>query len=194
MTPNPHRKTRSGRRSLSQRLNRLFRRLSGLSMVLLLCTAQGAAAQEAKEQNVNMYEGPVEADDLARKLFPPKMRSIVAVQPEPEVVGFPIQFAFDSADLLPDSKPYLDEVGKMMKLERLSEAQLLIEGHTDAHGPDSYNAQLSMRRARSVARYLVETHKVEPKRLVTQGKGESSPLPGKAPNDRENRRVQFGAR
>lgn len=192
-------RTRPQRRKLSRRLGRLLRRLSGFSMVLLLSVAPSAAQQPAPEganpdANVKMYEGPVEADDLARKLFPPKMRSIVAVQPEPEVVGLPIQFAFDSAELLPESKPFLDEVGKMMQLERLAEAQLLIEGHTDGHGPADYNAQLSMRRANAVAKYLVTKHSVQPKRLVTQGKGESDPLPGTRATDRQNRRVQFGAR
>ncbi len=181
-------RTRPQRRKLS----RLLHRLSGFSMMLMLCVAPATAQQAGPDHaNVKMYEDPVEADDLARKIFPPK---IVAVEPEPEVVGLPIQFAFDSDELLPDSKPYLDEVGKMMQLEQLAEAQLLIEGHTDGHGPPEYNAQLSMRRANAVANYLVTKHSVQPERLITQGKGESDPLPGTTPNDRQNRRVQFGAK
>jgi outer membrane protein OmpA-like peptidoglycan-associated protein len=67
---------------------------------------------------------------------------------------------------------------------------LLIEGHTDALGPDRYNFELSERRAIAVARYLVVHHGIAPERLQVAGKGKSEPLLSD-PYDPRNRRVQF---
>ena len=165
--------------------------IAALGLALALGTPAAAAADEP---NVKLYEQQLSADELAQKLFPPKMRSIVAIdQPEPEVVGFPIQFEFNSAALTPEAKPYLDEVGKMLKLEHLTSERLVIEGHTDAVGSDAYNQRLSLQRAKSVARYLNQTHGIGAERLEIRGLGESQPLPEVAPTDGRNRRVQFGA-
>ena len=46
--------------------------------------------------------------------------------------------------------------------------------HTDRHGSDAYNIDLSARRARSVIDYLIE-HGIAPERLQSQGYGESRP-------------------
>ncbi len=169
--------------------------VAGLILGLLLGLPLGAAAQDTlPTAPVRMYDEPLSADELAQKLFPPKLRSIVPVeeQPKPEVIGYAIQFGFDSAELLPAAKPYLDELGKMMNLERLSSASLVVEGHTDAIGSEDYNLDLSLRRAQAVAGYLAKAHRIDPNRLVTQGRGESRPLPDRAPTDGQNRRVQFG--
>ncbi len=53
-----------------------------------------------------------------------------------------------------------------------SEAVFLIEGHTDAVGPEDDNLSLSDRRAQSVAEILTETFDVPPENLLTQGYGE----------------------
>ncbi len=68
---------------------------------------------------------------------------------------------------------------------------LLIVGHTDSDGPDTYNLNLSERRARSAADYLA-TQGVARTRLRTAGRGEAEPL---ATNDtdagrQQNRRVE----
>jgi peptidoglycan-associated lipoprotein len=67
-----------------------------------------------------------------------------------------------------------------------------VQGHTDERGDDEYNLDLSNRRAAAVVQYLTD-HKVDAKRLVSQGYGESQP------KDRHhteaawaiNRRVEF---
>ena len=136
-----------------------------------------------------------------------KMRSIsfgkpaaVAAVAEPQetlqnnsdnAVGLPIKFAYNSSEILPESKPFLDEIGKMLSLDEFSQESLVIEGHTDARGSDKYNRFLSERRADSVKSYLVGKFQIPSDRLFAMGKGESSPLAGKNPNDGVNRRVQF---
>lgn len=109
----------------------------------------------------------------------------------PEGFGFLINFAFDSADVLPDSRPYLDKVGEMMRLPEVADKSIVIEGHTDASGSAAYNKRLSELRALAIKQYLVEQHEISPKRLIVVGKGEADLLPGRSPSDGVNRRVQF---
>jgi OmpA-OmpF porin, OOP family len=100
-----------------------------------------------------------------------------------------VQFAFDSADLLPNARPQLDALAEGIRLLPPT-ASVRIEGHTDAAGSDAYNDHLSRRRAESVKRYLV-AHGIDPSRLRAVGLGEQATLPGRDPQAPENRRVQF---
>ncbi|MQA78728.1 MAG: OmpA family protein [Streptosporangiales bacterium] len=65
-----------------------------------------------------------------------------------------------------------------------------IVGHTDATGTDSYNQDLSERRARSVSGYLEKQVSVSP-RYSSTGKGETDPVADNETADgrRKNRRV-----
>jgi OOP family OmpA-OmpF porin len=67
---------------------------------------------------------------------------------------------------------------------------LLIKGHTDASGSDSYNQVLSEHRAAAVQDYLVRSYRIDPARVVAQGRGEAEPLT-ENPYDGKNRRVEF---
>lgn len=109
----------------------------------------------------------------------------------PKTIGLPIKFASNSSNIMDESLPFLNEVGKMMTMEKHNRQKLLIEGHTDALGSDDYNFILSYKRAKSVRDYLVENFNVSPSRLKVNGKGESEPLNGTTPEDAVNRRVQF---
>lgn len=107
--------------------------------------------------------------------------------------GFNIRFAFDSTEVLPESMPYLDQVGAMLQSEQARGQGVAILGHTDATGTDDYNANLSQRRAVAVAQYLVNRYGVTPERLQVAGLGERRPLTGTDPHDAVNRRVEFHA-
>ena len=76
-------------------------------------------------------------------------------------------------------------------LDQYPNTDLLIVGHTDSQGPDSYNWDLSERRARSAAEYLA-SQGVARSRLRTAGRGETEPI---SSNDtdagqQQNRRVE----
>jgi len=105
-------------------------------------------------------------------------------------LSLPVQFAFDSADILPAAKAQLDALAQGIRLLPALKT-VVIEGHTDAVGSDLYNEQLSQRRAYAVKRYLVAQHGIDPARLRAIGLGKFEPLPGKDPLAAENRRVQF---
>lgn len=77
-------------------------------------------------------------------------------------------------------------------LNQQPERALVIEGHTDSVGSDSYNQVLSQNRADSVKAFLL-SQGVESNRITTVGKGESTPV---ASNDsasgrQMNRRVEI---
>ncbi|MGD2152657.1 MAG: OmpA family protein [Gemmatimonadales bacterium] len=106
-----------------------------------------------------------------------------------------IYFRTNSAELLAASRRVLDEVGQAL-LDR-PEAQIEIQGHTDASGSAGYNLQLSERRARSVFEYLTATYPgLERGRFTVRGYGESRPIASNETPDgmAMNRRVEFVVR
>jgi OmpA-OmpF porin, OOP family len=102
--------------------------------------------------------------------------------------GFRINFAFNSAVIPSDAYEYLDTVG--MVLHEEPDIAIVVEGHTDATGAESYNQTLSERRAKAVETYLVQKHQITLARIHAVGKGEVEPLTTN-PFDHMNRRVQF---
>jgi outer membrane protein OmpA-like peptidoglycan-associated protein len=101
-----------------------------------------------------------------------------------------IAFAFDSDRLLPEAHVTLDSMAEGIKLIDPTRPVHIV-GHTDAIGSDTYNLNLSQRRAQSVLRYLVEKHGIAPARLHGQGRGEAELLTPTAPANAKNRRVGF---
>ncbi|HMV70405.1 MAG TPA: OmpA family protein, partial [Myxococcota bacterium] len=103
-----------------------------------------------------------------------------------------VYFDLDKDTIKKVSFPVLDAVVKVM-LEYPQITKVEIQGHTDARASDSYNLDLSSRRAASVRRYLIQ-HGIAEGRLVSKGYGETVPVIPDAKTEDEhaqNRRVQF---
>lgn len=83
----------------------------------------------------------------------------------------PILFESGSADLSPAARAVADGLGKALASPNLQAFRFRIEGHTDAVGTADYNRDLSLRRAGSVTRYLIDMGKIDPARLETAGYG-----------------------
>lgn len=83
-----------------------------------------------------------------------------------------IFYDYDKATLRPESTEALDEIVTLLN----DNPNITIEmaSHTDRHGPEDYNIDLSERRAKSVIDYLVE-HGIAPDRLQHHGYGKSRP-------------------
>lgn len=89
----------------------------------------------------------------------------------PVVVRSDGLFSFDRSDLRAELVVKLDGVVDMLngaKYDRIS-----VVGYTDPIGKAAYNQKLSERRAEAVKKYLVNKG-IDPARVVTSGKGESS--------------------
>jgi OOP family OmpA-OmpF porin len=107
--------------------------------------------------------------------------------------GFLIQFGYDSTEILPESRPYLDSVGAMLRLPEARGRKVVVVGHTDARGSEQYNQALSERRAAAVRSYLSREFDVSPSQIEIKGEGEHDPLSDSDPYDAQNRRVEFRA-
>lgn len=108
----------------------------------------------------------------------------------PSALSLPVQFEFDSASISAAAREQLDALAEGIKLLP-AQRRVVIEGHTDATGPDDYNLRLSQRRASAVRQYLTQVHGIAPQRLRPSGRGEQQPVPELAPDAPEQRRVQF---
>ena len=98
-------------------------------------------------------------------------------------------YDFDSDVVRPEARTNLRELAA--SLDKYPNTDLLIVGHTDQLGTQTYNQGLSERRARSAASYLI-AQGVSGTRIVTRGLGETEPV---ASNQTEagrqaNRRVE----
>lgn len=99
-------------------------------------------------------------------------------------------FAVDSAQLKPGS---YDEIARVAKvLVQYPQTNILIAGYTDSTGSETYNQQLSERRAEVVKNALMGQG-VNPGRLTTIGYGESRPVAENATEAGRqlNRRVEI---
>lgn len=95
-----------------------------------------------------------------------------------------LMFDFDSYTLTNSTKSNLAELANT--LNKYSDTDILIEGHTDNKGTNDYNMSLSKRRSEAVANFL-SSKNVKSGRITTKGYGEEQPLTA---NDNENRRVE----
>ena len=104
---------------------------------------------------------------------------------------YSIYFSFNSDAILEESEPTLEEIAELMRKHQ--DWRLSLNGHTDKIASDSYNLDLSRRRANATMRELVERYGIAAHRLTAAGSGESSPidtnetLEGRA----RNRRVEL---
>ena len=101
-----------------------------------------------------------------------------------------VMFAYDSAKINPGFLPTLGKVADLMN--RAPRTRARVVGHTDNVGSDSYNLDLSLRRAESVAAFLT-AQGVNNRRLSTDGRGKDEPIASNAtPEGRQmNRRVDI---
>ncbi|NOT35421.1 MAG: OmpA family protein [Candidatus Eisenbacteria bacterium] len=99
-----------------------------------------------------------------------------------------LMFDFDSDVINGAARSNLDALAA--SLGKYDNSSLLIAGHTDDVGKDSYNRGLSERRARSASRYL-QSRGVD-REISTIGLGETEPVESNASEDgrQRNRRVE----
>jgi len=118
-------------------------------------------------------------------------RSLVRVRSREIIIRRQVNFATNSADILPDSTPLLSEIADVI-MRHPELVAIEIEGHTDDRGGRAHNQQLSQRRAEAVRDWLVRAG-VTANRLEARGYGQDNPrVPNiTASNRARNRRVQF---
>lgn len=155
-----------------------------------------AQAQYNASDIVEHFNAPVSSVDVKDASCPPgtpciskkKTRAVCigtdsACAAEEEVAkaaqpvgGFDLLITFElGSDRLSDqAMSNLREFAKALSSPALEGAVFNVDGHTDASGSDSFNEQLSARRAKAVVAYLTELG-VPQERLEAKGYGESKP-------------------
>jgi OOP family OmpA-OmpF porin len=121
---------------------------------------------------------------------PTKKTLAAVVAPAPAVaaqraqklnVAADVAFGFDSYQLTAKGRAELDRlVATINEKSGSGAASIVVVGHTDRLGSDSYNRQLSERRARAVKEYLAPIANAES--ITAQGLGRSDPVTGTACN------------
>jgi peptidoglycan-associated lipoprotein len=107
-----------------------------------------------------------------------------------------IYYNYAKSDIRPDAAKELDKLVQL--LVDNPEIKIELSSHTDSVDTDSYNIQLSQRRAESAVNYIVQRG-IAPDRLVARGYGESRPIARNTNPDgtdnpdgrQKNRRTEF---
>jgi outer membrane protein OmpA-like peptidoglycan-associated protein len=109
-----------------------------------------------------------------------------------EVLTMNIYYEFDKSDIKHASELELDKFISFMKIN--PNVKIEISAHTDEKGTDAYNMNLSRERARNVMNYLLEEGRIDKKRIVSKGYGESMLIVKNAQTEEEhqmNRRTEI---
>ncbi len=157
---------------------------------------QGVALTPQQEQtlkqadsklNNDLQENPLSQNELT-SLFSGNKRDFSL---EPPALNYRISFDFDQDQ--PNAGGRKDIINAATAMLAPEVKSIDVIGHTDKQGDDTYNQQLSLRRAQAVVSLLVSQHPTLAKKLSASGKGEQALLyPGDSEDDHQlNRRVEF---
>lgn len=137
------------------------------------------ALQAQQEQTVSRVEG----------LFSKTEAEVVRAENRLIIRLVGLNFTFGSADLEAQHEAILAKL--ITAISEFPETPITIEGHTDSYGADASNMTLSVKRAESVAAYLLERVAIAPNQLSSVGYGETKPIANnETPDGRsKNRRI-----
>ncbi|MBI5882966.1 MAG: OmpA family protein [Elusimicrobia bacterium] len=175
-------------------------RIADLTAQLGAAAEEKGALERAKEEEVARVKGSFEqlaaglkAEIAAGEIQLTQLKGKLTVNMVDRIL-------FDSGESMvkPDGRKVLNNIAKVLK--GVADKDIRIEGHTDnvpiggeLKNRFATNWELSTARATAVARYLQDSAKLEPARLVATGYGEYRPV---APNDKPenkalNRRIEI---
>ena len=125
-----------------------------------------------------------------RSLSVSEREEIATLAKDKPNIDLEITFDYNSADISAKSLPSVQALGKALTNPDLKGSTFVVAGHTDAAGGETYNQDLSERRADSIKRYLTDKFGISGADLVTVGYGKSKLKDPGQPLAEVNRRVQ----
>jgi outer membrane protein OmpA-like peptidoglycan-associated protein len=125
-----------------------------------------------------------------RSLSSSEREEIATIAKDKPNIDLEINFDYNSADISKKSLPSVQALGKALTNPDLKGSTFVVAGHTDAVGSETYNQDLSERRADSIKRYLVDKYSIPGPDLVTVGYGKTKLKDPNSPTSEVNRRVQ----
>ncbi len=183
----------------AERRSRWWRRGRGALVALqvfLVIAAWGGLAGLIWYQNA-IEQGPVRGwpASLAKALGLPSHETrtirLGGLILRPETLDIQILFAPGSADLSPQARRDLANLGLALKGPTYRGRRIQIIGHADPVGNAAKNLELSAKRARRVRDFLIRESGLPASRLQTLSKGEGAPADAARPNAPHNRRVEI---
>jgi outer membrane protein OmpA-like peptidoglycan-associated protein len=163
--------------------------LKGLTPKRLTRSLSAAPADTAKAAEEARFLNQVR-NRTTRSLSSGERNQIAAMAQDKPKIDLEITFDYNSANISQKALPAVAELGKALTNPQLKGATFVLAGHTDAQGGDTYNQELSERRADSLKKYLMQHYGIAASDLVTVGYGESRLKDPSNPNAEANRRVQ----
>ena len=139
----------------------------------IIASADTIGMEEKETATGSKVEVKKIGTDTLQAQYDTSKTEIIKTEVKPEVRTIEVQpvfFGFDKTALTDESKKELIKVFKI--LTTYPDVRVEIIGYADPLGPESYNLQLSERRARVVYNFIMEQG-IEPERLEIQGKGET---------------------
>lgn len=165
-------------------------RASGILLAAIVAIPSGVLAEDAPYSREQIVQALITSVDLgAARAVCIGTKSDCA--PQADGLDMRVGFAFDSDVLDPSAQDALRVFAAALRDPRLEQAIFKVEGHTDAVGAESYNLDLSERRARAVHDFL-RGQGLPQARLEAVGLGQSAPRVAD-PRDPANRRVELHA-
>lgn len=125
-----------------------------------------------------------------RSLSTGEREQIATIVKDKPKIDLEINFDYNSDRISARSLPSVQALGRALANPELKGSTFIVAGHTDAAGSDTYNQNLSERRADSIKRYLVEKSGIPAADLVTVGYGKTKLKDPANPLSEVNRRVQ----
>ncbi|MDA0814469.1 MAG: OmpA family protein [Verrucomicrobia bacterium] len=156
--------------------------VAGLDEALMKELESASASGDAAET----VDGYANLDDLLNYKGP------ILDASKPILMPTDLLFGYDQTELQESARLSLMKLGIL--IQRNATSTVVIEGHTDTTGPDTYNQELSMRRALAVKAWLRESLKIEGDQIQAIGYGESRPIvnpQGTIEEQALNRRVEI---
>jgi outer membrane protein OmpA-like peptidoglycan-associated protein len=148
-------------------------------------SAQQPAANPAEAKFVDSLR-----NRRTRSLSSGEREQIATIAKDRPNIDLEISFEYNSADISAKAQPAVAALGKALSNPDLKGSTFVVAGHTDAVGGETYNMDLSERRAEAIKKVLVDRYGINSSDLVTVGYGKSKPKDTAKPMDPANRRVQ----
>jgi len=129
------------------------------------------------DADIVVVESVTPLDDLCEQTFS-------------QLILEPVSFRQSSTEIRTISFVTLDRITEFA--HDCQRATILITGHSDASGDESWNRRLSLARAQAVANHIARNG-IDPERLLAKGLGSSEPVAGNdtAQGRGLNRRIEF---
>ena len=160
-------------------LNEEQRKMADLLMKEKSDALEGQIAAAAKKQE-EMARKLAWQDEVKRKfdkayeIFNEDQAQVFRQGDDVIIRLYGLTFPVGKAEIAPEYYPLLGSLQDAINL--FDNADVIIEGHTDAQGGDKINQELSEKRAAAVREYMLASTDMDQSRIMATGFGESRPI------------------